>query len=465
MPDTDLVVLGGGPAGLLAAAQAARRGLQVVCLERDPVLGGAARSIDVAGVPVDLGSHRLHRTIAVPVLTHLQDLLGSDLQDRPRHGRIRLDGRWLPFPLSPAALRRLPPAFAVRAAWDATTSWGRRPRSDTFAERIRAGLGPTMLDRFYGPYAEKLWGLSPTSIDGEQARVRVQASSAGQLARRVIRGRDPEARTFRYPRRGFGQIVDALAADAAAAGVDVRTDSAITSVAVSDDQVRVGAGRDVVTAHSVWSTIPLPVFARLVTDHPAVVADAAARLRSRALVLVYVVVDRPQLTPFDAHYLPERWTPISRLSEPKNYRDGHPSAADPGDPDDRTVLCAEIPCDVGDPMWSASDQDLVALVTSLLTVAGFPDAPVSGVHVERLPAAYPIYDLGYRRRLHVVDGWLRTRPQLVTFGRQGLFVHDNTHHTLAMAWAAAACADDRGRPDPAAWSSAREEFATHVVED
>ncbi len=42
------------------------------------------------------------------------------------------------------------------------------------------------------------------------------------------------------------------------------------------------------------------------------------------MLLVYLVVPTPQWTPFDAHYLPEGWTPITRISEPKNYRDGHP---------------------------------------------------------------------------------------------------------------------------------------------
>ena len=51
------------------------------------------------------------------------------------------------------------------------------------------------------------------------------------------------------------------------------------------------------------------------------------------------------------------------------------------------------------------------------------------------------------------------------FGRQGLFAHDNTHHALAMAWAAADAARPDGQVDAAAWSRARAAFAAHVVED
>ena len=83
-------------------------------------------------------------------------------------------------------------------------------------------------------------------------------------------------------------------------------------------------------------------------------AAAAASLRSRGLVLVYLQLAQPQLTPFDADYFPEPDIVSSRISEPKNYRD----SAD--DPIGRTVLCAELPATAGDARWKTSDADLAA---------------------------------------------------------------------------------------------------------
>ncbi len=323
-----------------------------------------------------------------------------------------------------------------------------------------------MLSRFYGPYARKLWGLSPEAVDVEQARVRVAAAGPLAIARRVLQGADPAARTFRYPRRGFGQISEALADDARAAGATVELDTAATSVVPAGDHVVVTSedGRRW-RARSVWSTIPLPVLARLVDGAPAEVGAAASRMRTRAMVLVYVVLHQPRLTRFDAHYLPEAWTPVTRLSEPKNYRDGHPTATDEGDPTDRTVLCAEVPCSVGDDIWRASPTALLDLVRTVLAVAGFPAARVADVEVARLPSAYPVYDRGFAASVRTVADWLDTVPGVLTFGRQGLFVHDNTHHALAMAHAAVDALGEDGRIDPAAWSRARAAFADHVVED
>jgi hypothetical protein len=53
----------------------------------------------------------------------------------------------------------------------------------------------------------------------------------------------------------------------------------------------------------------------------------------------------------------------------------------------------------------------------------------------------------------------------LTFGRQGLFAHDNTHHALAMALAASHCLDRAGHFDLALWAKHRETFESHVVED
>ena len=47
---TDVVVLGGGSAGVAAAVAAARRGLQVMLVERNAFLGGKATAAEVGTV-------------------------------------------------------------------------------------------------------------------------------------------------------------------------------------------------------------------------------------------------------------------------------------------------------------------------------------------------------------------------------------------------------------------------------
>ncbi len=462
-----LAVVGAGPAGLVAAWRAASAGHEVTVLEAAGTVGGMAGSFEVAGLRVDHGSHRLHPSTPPHLLDALRGLLGDDLQVRPRNGRIRLQGRWIAFPLRATdLLGRLPRSFAARAAVDAVVGPLRRPRADTFAEVVRAGLGPAVASAFYEPYARKLWGIDARELSGELARKRVSASSPAAVVRRLVRGATPDGRTFLYPRRGFGQIADRLAEAAVAAGADVRLDSRverITLPAGGDDgpvTVELGASAPPISVDRVWSTAPVGALAGIIDPSaPPEVRTAAGRLTHRALVLVYLVLDQPRFTPFDAHYFPGADVALARLSEPRNYRD----SAD--DPADRTVLCAEVPCTVGDATWTASLDDLGAAVADDLAASGLPRVHPVATEVRRLPRVYPVYRSGFAWDLSVVDLWASDQGRLLTFGRQGLFVPDNTHHALAMGWEAAAALAPDGTFDHAAWARARTGFRSFVVED
>jgi protoporphyrinogen oxidase len=398
-----------------------------------------AGSFDVDGLRVDFGSHRLHPSTPPDLLTEVRGLLGGDLQVRPRNGRIRMAGRWLRFPLRAQELvSKLPPRLAAGAARDTLVAPLRRPREDTFAEVVRAGLGPTMADAFYAPYVEKLWGVPPDQLSGELARRRVSADGPVAIARRLVKARQGGA-TFLYPRRGFGQISDALADAAVAVGADLRLSSPV------DDLDGLDAGL-------VFSTLPVTALA-------AMAGGPATSLEHRGMALVYLTLpDRPY-TPFDAHYFPEADVAFSRLSEPANYRE----SAD--DPVDRTVLCAEVPCTAGDATWCLDDAALGELVADGLDRVGLPPARPHDVHVERLPRVYPLYRTGFERELTELLAWAHGLDRVVVFGRQGLFVPDNTHHALAMGAAAAAAVGPDGSFDRVAWTAAVDGFRSHVVED
>jgi hypothetical protein len=100
-----------------------------------------------------------------------------------------------------------------------------------------------------------------------------------------------------------------------------------------------------------------------------------------------------------------------------------------------------------------------------LVAAGLPDVSLAGVEVRRLPHVYPVYEIGYADRLRGLEDWADGLERVTTFGRLGLFAHDNTHHALAEAWDAVAALRPDGTRDPAAWAAARARFAGHVVED
>ncbi|MGH3568618.1 MAG: protoporphyrinogen/coproporphyrinogen oxidase, partial [Pseudonocardia sp.] len=429
-------------------------------------VGGMAASFDVAGVRVDHGSHRLHPSTAPEVLADLTGLLGDDLQLRRRNGRLRMGDAWVGFPLQPAELvRRLPPALLARIIYDAITVPARRRSTPpvSYADALRRGLGPGLYEALYAPFAEKLWGLSGDGVDAEQARRRVTADTPWKIAAKLLRrSENGQGRVFRYPRRGFGQLTEAVAQATVDAGARIEVSTEAMVVRPGDDGVlvRTGSGTEITAGH-VFSTVPLTALARIVEPGPApaVLADAAG-LRFRAMVLVYLVLEqRGRWTPFDAHYLPGAGTPVTRVSEPANYRDSTE------DPTDRTVLCAEVPCAPDDAVWRSSDDDLATRVAADLARAGLPAVRPAQVVTRRLRHVYPVYDIGYGARLAALDTWAGAVTRVTTFGRLGLFAHDNTHHAFAMAYDVVDALTRNGAFDERAWSAARKRFAGHVVED
>jgi len=445
---------------LAAARRAALAGHHVVLLERASEVGGMAASPVVAGQRVDLGSHRLHPSTDSDLLADLRDLLGDELQVRPRNGRIRFEGRWLAFPLRTLdLLSGVSSRFAVGAAFDAVTSPLRRPRADTFGAHLRAGLGPTISRAFYEPYAAKLWGADADELDASLARRRVSADSPLAILRKLVRGARPDGRTFLYPAGGYGRICERLADSAIEAGVDLRRSTEVTGLRPSNDGVAVEADDTTIDANRVLSTLPTSTVVGLVTPAPPdEVRLAMGRLEHRAMVLVYLVCDQDRYTPYDAHYLPSPDTPISRLSEPKNYRDGD-------DPEGRTVLCCEVPCRIGDATWTAFDDELGARMADSLVGQGLPRPRLVATETRRLPNVYPILRAGYDDDLATTTTWLDRFERLVVLGRQGLHTPDNLHHVLRMGVAAADCLSANGSFDHNAWAAALEEFEGFVVED
>ncbi len=468
-----IAILGAGPAGLGAALRLGRDGrARAIVIEARDCVGGNAGSFSLAGVNCDYGSHRLHPVVEPRVMEDIRTALGDDLLWRPRHGRIRLQGRWIHFPLKPVdLLLRLPWKFQASLALDMARKLLPRaePAERTFASVLEGGLGHTMSHSFYFPYARKLWGVEPDALAATAAERRIANSSISKILLKVARQipglKGSRAGGFYYPRNGYGQISNALRAAAARHGAEFILGARVTRVVHENKRIRAVCyekdGRSFEAAvDAAWSTLPIGLLARLMSPAaPREVIAAAEEIRFRGMILIYLVLEQDRFSEYDAHYFPETSIPMSRMSEPKNY-----SAT--REPSGVTVLCAELPSDPGEDSWSLSDAELGRRMCQWLADTGLPvTARVREVVTRRLSHAYPVYDRDYAARFAAMDKWLGEFEGMLTFGRQGLFAHDNTHHALAMAYAAADCLRPDGGFDGSRWARHRLDFESHVVED
>jgi phytoene dehydrogenase-like protein len=96
----------------------------------------------------------------------------------------------------------------------------------------------------------------------------------------MLRGRaNGRAGCFYYPRRGFGQIVEALADAATAAGAEIRLGAEVQRIDASQMRCPGRHRAGDLLGSQVFSTLPLPMLARI-TRQPARRNQATGRLRA-----------------------------------------------------------------------------------------------------------------------------------------------------------------------------------------
>jgi len=446
------VVVGGGPAGLATAYRLSQHAEHVVhLLERAPHLGGLAAGLRHADYTLDFGPHRLHAATDPIVLADLRHLLGDDLQLKRRRGLIWLRGRYLPYPVGPRTLARLGLPTLLRLGGG--LAFQRTPRGDSYEAAVTARVGRPLYDLFYGPYAEKVWGLPGSKIAAEQADKRVNQRGVLDFLR-LAAGRGAGGAFF-YPRHGFGQIPAAYAtAVAARSNVQLQCGAGVERIEWRHDRITAVDG--VAPDHLVWSA-PLPeLIRRLSPPPPPAVLAAAGGLRYRGVVLLYLGLAQAHVGTADTYYFPERGVPFNRVIEQKNFS-AHMVPAD------RTVLGLDIACHPDDEVWNASDDQLRERVLPTLQLAGLVEPTrVLETFSRRARSAYPIYDLQAAERLALAQAWLTRIRNLWLIGRQGLYLHNNTHHSLLMGYRAA---DAIVAAERATWPAALAEFARYRVVD
>jgi protoporphyrinogen oxidase len=179
----------------------------------------------------------------------------------------------------------------------------------------------------------------------------------------------------------------------------------------------------------VISSLPLRAVVQLAGDAaPAEVREAASGLRYRDFLTVALALDREAPFPDTWIYVHE---PSVRVARIQSYGAWSPAMLPRPD---RACLGLEYFCFEGDDLWSASDDELVALATGELDALGLvPADAVAQGWVVRVPRAYPMYDEDYAERVETIRGWLDGIENLQQVGRNGLHRYNNSDHSMLTA--------------------------------
>ena len=98
----NVIIIGGGPAGLTAAYELSKVGVKSRVLEKDHMVGGISRTESYKGFHFDIGGHRFFTKVrAVEDMWH-EVLPPSEFLRCSRLSRIFYDRKFFYYPLRPA---------------------------------------------------------------------------------------------------------------------------------------------------------------------------------------------------------------------------------------------------------------------------------------------------------------------------------------------------------------------------
>jgi len=445
----DVAIIGAGPAGLTAAYQLTKLGYSVTVIEKDPVyVGGISRTVEHDGFRFDIGGHRFFSK-SKEVVDLWNEILPDDFIERPRMSRIYYEGKFYSYPLRGfEALMNLGiwrSAMCMLSYAKAKAFPTKDPRS--FEQWVVNQFGHKLYSIFFKTYTEKVWGMPCDEMSADWAAQRIKGLSLGGavidglkrslgLNKRRNDGMTVKTllETFRYPRQGPGMMWDAARDKVIAGGNRVLMGTALHQI--SQDQAtgrwRVAARRGdemlTINAGHVISSAPMRELAGRIHPLPATLPNALD-LNYRDFLTVALMIRSDDLFPDNWIYIHDPRVKVGRV---QNFRSWSPEMVP-----DEALACVglEYFCFEGDGLWSASDDDLVALATKELATLGLADpATVVGGRVVRQEKAYPVYDDAYRTNVEEMRGELEARyPTLHLVGRNGMHRYNNQDHAMMTA--------------------------------
>lgn len=400
---SQIIVIGAGVAGLAAARDLVRAGMQVTVLEATPWIGGRAATVIENGFAIDIGAGFLanfyHHTRRL-----LRELELSDQAVPIRDGgAVVIDGRLHPLRLGryPMTLRQtlrlgrlLGPVLrhwreldphALHRAWHLDT--------ESVADYARRKFDRELLENLLEPVLSGLCYWTPERTS--QAMLFLLAKMAPGMRRFTLR-------------RGVGQLAEAMAG-----GLEVLTETEVrrvmgndTDACVVDAQTRGEARRFV--ADGIVCTVPAPAVPAL---FPKLDAERRAFFETidySATIVAAIGLTGAAWPDFISFFVPRNQAGFNGLGAAAIKSRENPAQAPPG-----CELLRLFTTDAAARRLLGQDDAVIRdrLVADLRRAGCALAGEELFYRVYRWPQALPVFDVGHFRQLkRFADGGIETGP-------------------------------------------------------
>ena len=287
-----VVVIGGGFTGLVAAYELVKKGVSVTVLESEPEIGGLAAAFDVNGEKLDRFYHHWF-TNDLEVMGLIDEL---GLQDRvevnPTNTGVYYANNFFKLSTPWDLLNFTPLSFFDRIRLGLLALRARRVKDwrilenktahewlkELGGENVYRIVWQPLLKGKFGPYAEEVsavWFWNKLKLRGGS------------------RGKGGEER-LAYFKGGFVSLAEALASRIRELGGKIELSAPVTGFKQENNEWQIDTVKGVFTADNVIATVALPLIAEMIKSWaPAQYLDRLNRIQYIGNVCLVLQLDRP----------------------------------------------------------------------------------------------------------------------------------------------------------------------------
>jgi len=423
----DYIILGGGISGLSLALELANRGRSVALIEKEHEFGGLARTISFANHLFDIGPHGIYCKNETE-LKWFQDHLGSDMVPVDRNSYTLFRGNLIPYPINAGSvLKAVSPFEVFKIGMEAgilRMFKQKLNRDASFKKWAIHHFGKTIYEHFFKDYTEKVWGVRCHELSTVWISKHLPANSLLFVLYKKIKRIDLPigfVNKFYYCTKGSGHLIVTLKKKLDESNSVTLLKSTIINRLIKKNNhwtvtLNSEGSKHTITGKQIISTIPIvSLLESLGSSLPADVIQTAHGLRYRNIILILVVVDKPQVSHANWIYIREKRFKVSRISEYKNFIGSLRNRLD-------TALSLEIFCWDTDEIWSAPNEEIVDETLKEIQELGiFETDLIKNIEVIRIPNAYPVFDLEFESRMVTINNNLQKIGGIHLIGRTGAF--------------------------------------------
>jgi len=483
----NVVIVGAGPAGLTTAyylLKNTNEKLNVILLEKEAMVGGISKTIDMDGYKIDTGIHRFftksdevekiwNELLPVQNKPAYDELLIDKQREYSKEGsnpenedksflikdrvtRIYYGKKFYDYPvaINYNTIKNLGFINIIKVGFSYIKSCLIKLPEDSLENFYINRFGKTLYNMFFKSYTEKVWGLAPKNISADWGAQRVKGLSVGKAILEFFhkpqdskKGETSLISSFKYPKLGTGQMYEEMKNEIEKMGGKILFNSSIDEFICENNKIKKIKYHNknkekTLNVDILVSSMPIKdLFMQFSgIDIPKNIFDIATNLPYRNFMAVGFLVDDFKLknktkikTLMDV--IPDSWIyihePSLKVGRLQIFNNWSPYLFKNKEECKDKVMCTlEYFSSDNDVYWNMSDKDFIEFATKEAIELGLFDRKniLKTIRI-KIDKAYPAY-FGTYKDFDKVKDFLNNIDNLYCIGRNGQHRYNNMDHSI-----------------------------------